>query len=79
VFTILLNIYEMRCLYGHPYEEAPTDEQVTHAAAMVVEHVLAQPVRLRHGFGKPLLKSLLEEKNFLDDQASAVEAFAAET
>ncbi len=78
VFTILLNIYELRCLYGHPYEEAPTDEQVTHAAAMVVEHVLAQPVRLRHGFGKALLKSLLEEKNFLDDQASAVETIAVE-
>jgi len=76
--TILLNIYDMRCLYGHPYEEAPTDEQITHAAAMVVDHVLSQPVRLRHGFGRALLKSLLEEKNYLDDQASAVETFVAE-
>ena len=75
---ILLYIYEMRCLYGHPYEESPTDEQVTDAAAMVVEYVLSQPVRLRHGFGKTLLKNLLEEKNYLDDQASAVGTFSTE-
>jgi hypothetical protein len=73
---ILLNhIYEMRCLYGHPYEESPSEEQVFHAAAIVVEHVLSKPVRLRHGYGEQLLKSLLEEPNFLDDQFTAVVAF----
>lgn len=74
--TVLNHIYEMRCLYGHPYEEAPSQEQVSHAAAVVVEHVLSKPVKLRHGFGKQLLKSLLEEPNFLDDQQTAVVAFA---
>jgi len=74
--TILNHIYEMRCLYGHPYEEAPSQEQVSHAAAVVVEHVLSKSVKLRHGFGKQLLKSLLEERSFLDDQQTAVEAFA---
>jgi hypothetical protein len=73
--TVLDHIYEMRCLYGHPYEEAPSQEQVSHAAAMVVEHVLSKPVKLRHGFGKQLLKRLLEEPNFLDDQKTAVVAF----
>jgi peptidoglycan/xylan/chitin deacetylase (PgdA/CDA1 family) len=74
--TVLNHIYEMRCIYGHPYEEAPSQEQVAHAAAAVVEHVLSKPVKLRHGFGKQLLKSLLEERNFLDDQLTTVEAFA---
>jgi len=55
--------------------EAPSQEQVSHAAAVVVEHVLSRPVKLRHGFGKQLLKSLLEEPNFLDDQHTAVMAF----
>jgi len=77
-YTILLNIYEMRCIYGHPYEQAPTPEQVTHAAAMVVEHLLVGPVRLRHSFGRTLLTSLLEDRNFLDDQESAVDAFVAD-
>ena len=74
--TILNHIYEMRCLYGHPYEEAPSQEQVSHAAAVVVEHVLSKPVKLRHGYGEQLLKSLLHEPSFLDDQQTAVEAFA---
>lgn len=74
--TILNHIYDMRCIYGHPYEEAPSQEQVSHAAAVVVEHILSKPVKLRHGFGSQLLKSLLEERSFLDDQQTSVEAFA---
>ncbi|MBF0632718.1 MAG: hypothetical protein HQL89_17295 [Magnetococcales bacterium] len=73
--TLLNHIYEMRCVYGHPYEEAPSHMQVLHAADVVVEHVLSKPVKLRHGFGTQLLKSLLEEPNFLDDQQTAVKAF----
>lgn len=73
--TVLNHVYEMRCLYGHPYEEAPSQEQVLHAAAVVVEHVLSKPVKLRHGFGKQLLKSLLENPSYLDDQQTAVTAF----
>jgi len=76
--AILLNIYEMRCIYGHPYEQAPLPEQVSHAAAMVVEHVLSQPVRLRHGYADSLLKSLIQYKNFLDDQGPVVATFAGE-
>ena len=74
--TILNHVYEMRCIYGHPYEEAPSQEQVSHAAAAVVEHVLSKPVKLRHGFGQQLLKNLLEDRSYLDDQRAAVSAFA---
>ena len=34
--TALGHIYEMRCIYGHPYEEAPSREKVIDAAATVV-------------------------------------------
>lgn len=74
--TVLNHVYEMRCIYGHPYEEEPSAEQVSHAAAMVVEHVLSLPVKLRHGFGETLLESLLTDRSYLDDQRSAVQAFA---
>ena len=74
--TELNHVYSMRCLYGHPYEEAPSQEQVLHAAQAVVTRVLSKPVTLRHGYGKTLLKNLLEEPNFLDNQKTVVEAFA---
>ena len=76
--TVLNHIYVMRCLYGHPYEESPTMEQVSHAASAVVEHVLSQPVKLRHGFGEQLFGYLSGELNYLDDQRAAVEAFVKE-
>jgi len=74
--TILSHIYEMRCVYAHPYEQAPSQEKVTEAAASVVELVLSQPVRLRQGFGRRLIDGLLREKNYLDDYEPAVIVFA---
>jgi len=76
--TVLSHVYDMRCIYGHPYEEAPSDEQVSHAAASVVEHVLSLPVKLRYGFADQLLKSLLEDRSYLDDESSAVRKFAVD-
>ena len=75
-FKVLFHIYEMRCIYGHPYEESPSEEQVSHAAAAVVENILSRPVKLRHGFGQKLLKSLLEDPSYQDDHRTAVDEFA---
>ena len=76
--TILYHVYQMRCIYGHPYETAPTPEQVSHAASSVVDFVLSKPVKLKHGFCKQLIKELTEEPNYLDDQRRAVTTFAGE-
>jgi hypothetical protein len=75
---ILLHIYEMRCIYGHPYEEAPTEEQLIHAASSVVEHLLSRPVTLKHGFCQQLLRDLTTSTVYLDDYKEAVQAFASD-
>lgn len=72
----LTQIYEMRCIYAHPYEQAPSREKVIDAASDVVAIVLSRPVKLKHGFGKHLLRELLENRNYLDDHEPAVKAFA---
>lgn len=74
----LKQVYEMRCVYGHPYEEDPTEEQVANAASLVINHVLSKPVTLKHGFCKQLLTSLLEDSQYLDNQSESVEEFAKE-
>ena len=71
-YTTLFHIYEMRCLYGHPYEEAPSKEKLLAAASDVVDLVLSKPVKLRHGFADQLLNDLLSSKSYVDDQESAV-------
>ena len=75
-YQSLFPIYEMRCIYRHPYEKGPSVEAVKDAAATVIENVLSKPVKLRHGFGNQLIRSLLEERSFLDDQEAAVADFA---
>ena len=74
-FTTLSQIYELRSIFGHPYEEDPSLEQVTSAAATVVDLVLSQPVKLRYGYGEQLLKEMLGNRTYLDDQQSAVADF----
>ena len=71
----LSQIYDNRCIYGHPYQEAPSSEKLKDAAATVVELVLSKPVKLKHGFGKRLLEDLLAIGTYLDDQESAVTAY----
>lgn len=73
--TILRQIYELRSIYAHPYEQGPSQEKLIDATASVVGIVLSKPVKLRHGFGVQLLQSLLHERIFLDDQESSVDAF----
>ena len=74
----LSQIYDNRCIYGHPYEEAPSPEKLKDAAATVVELVLSKPVKLRQGFGKRLLDDLLTISTYLGDQESAVTAYLKE-
>jgi hypothetical protein len=72
----LMHIYQMRCLYGHPYEEAPTIEQVQHAASTVVELVLSKTITLKHGFINQIIEDLMRKHNYLDDHDEAVWRFA---
>ena len=68
----LEHIYKMRCIFGHPYEEAPTDEEVRHAACTVVENVLSKPTTLKEGYVSSLIKNLMESSFYLADCEPAV-------
>lgn len=74
--TDLTNVYDNRCVYGHPYHQEPSEEKLLAAADAVVRLVLSQPVLLKHGFGSQLLDNLMANRAYLDDQESVVEAFA---
>jgi len=76
--TQLQHIYDMRCVYGHPYEEAPGREQVEAAVYTVVDLVLSRPFLLRHGFLVKLLDDMTGDVAFIDDLEKAVEKFADE-
>ena len=71
----LEHIYDMRCIFGHPYEEAPSLEDVRHAACTVVEQVLSKPTTLKKGYVSSLINKLME-KPYLDDYEPAVRKHA---
>lgn len=76
--ALVRHVYEMRCLYGHPYELAPSHEQIVAAVDVVVSAVLSKSVMLRHGFIEEQLRLVLSEKYYLDDHQPAVESYADE-
>ncbi len=72
----LEHIYEMRCIFGHPYEEAPSVEEVIHAACTVVDQVLSKPTTLKQGYVASLIDRLRKEESYLDDYEPTVRRHA---
>lgn len=68
-------IYGMRCVYGHPYEKAPNDDQLYYAASTIVRCVLSKPLKLKEGFASQIINDILTQKHYLDHQYKAVESF----
>ena len=79
VYQKLKFIYDMRCVYGHPYETAPVDAELINAASIVVEEVLAKPTTLKKPYIDMLLEQLTTDPNFIDNSRDRVQDFAKET
>jgi hypothetical protein len=74
--TRLQHLYENRNVYGHPYEQSPSDEAVLAAAADAVEIVMERPVALRHGYLDRQANRLTSDTAFVSDDQQAVEQYA---
>jgi len=72
------HVLTFRSVYAHPYEAAPSEEELLNAISSVVNHVLSQPVKLKHGFISGQLKEVFSNPHFLDDLEGAVSAYANE-
>jgi hypothetical protein len=71
-------VYDMGCVYGHPYGTAPSDEELASAAAVVVNEVLGKSTLLRHGFVQTLINNLFSDVNYLEHSEASVRSFARE-
>jgi hypothetical protein len=71
-------VYKMRCVYGHPYEAAPTDQELTNAAQVVVDEILSKPTLLKTAFVDSLVGSLYSDINYLEPSEDRVKEFASE-
>lgn len=74
----LENILNFRSVYAHPYEDAPSEEELINAISIIINDVLSQPVRLKHGFIASQMKEVFENPQFLDDLKDSVTDYADE-
>jgi len=77
-YSKLEHIYTMRCIYAHPYEEKPSEEDLASAISNVVNIVLSQQVILKEGFISNLIRNLINDRNFLDNYRATVDEYASE-
>lgn len=72
----LKQIYENRCLYGHPYAIDPTNADCESALFYVVEFVLSRPDKLRHKYIEWVVRQLLTDEAYIDDDATKIAEYA---
>ncbi|HEU5187363.1 MAG TPA: hypothetical protein VFT87_02565 [Candidatus Saccharimonadales bacterium] len=75
-FQKLEHIYDLRCLYGHPYEAAPSDVELIAAAEVAVNEVLSKPALLKQGFVQRQIEKLFDDPNYLEHSEESVREFA---
>lgn len=72
----LRHLYENRNVFGHPYEQRPSDQLVETAASESTDIVLGRPVALREGYLSQQITRLTSDRAFLSDDRIAVEEYA---
>jgi hypothetical protein len=71
----LLYFYGLRSILIHPYSTNVTKEQIEVAASVIVNEVLAKPIKLRHSYGEQLVSNLMKP-HYIDNTVESVTAFA---
>ena len=74
--TRLQHLYENRNVFGHPYEQRPSEQLVATAASEALDIVLGRPVALREGYLAAQVQRLTTDTSFLSDDEAAVTEYA---
>ncbi|MFE7083263.1 hypothetical protein [Priestia megaterium] len=75
----LEHIKNMRGVYAHPLNTAPSENEVRLAIELSVNIVLSQPALLKHAFVSSLVTSIFENHHYLDDSTETVRNAATST
>ena len=65
----------MRCIYSHPYEQAPSKLDCEHIIDSIINIVLSRPAFLREGAISFIVEQLVNERSFLNDNQHDVNDF----
>lgn len=76
--TKLTHIYELRCIYAHPYELKPSEEELRAAAHNSVDVLLGRPTKLREGFLSEQVRRLTQDSSYIDSTSEACSEYVNE-
>ena len=76
--TRLYHFFENRNIFGHPYNIAPSEEDVRAVICYVVGTVLAKAIKLKHSYIDERLNFLLNDVTYLDDDEEKIVWYAQE-
>ena len=65
-------LYEARNVFGHPYTEQPTEDDVRGAIASAVDHLLSKPLLMRHRFVREEIARITQRRGWLSDSPITV-------
>jgi hypothetical protein len=71
-------IYDMRSIYAHPYESAPSEEELLSAVDVVVQTVLSKPTTFKKTFVDTVLQQLQTNANYIENSKEQLAEFADE-
>ena len=74
----LLNIYQLRCIFVHPYNQSPSKEELDAAISNIVDIILAKPLLLTRGYISRELEKLTTKKEYIGDYSDAIISYAEE-
>lgn len=75
-YSMLFKHYEMRCVYAHPYEKAPSLENLLSELSDLTDFVLSRPVLFTKNYIDNLLQKLNGDISYLSDLENSVKTYA---
>ena len=74
--THLLQIYENRNIFGHPYNVAPDNASLLAALNVTVGVVFSKPNKLKHSYAIERLQFLTQDKTYIEDNVEKIQGYA---
>lgn len=68
-------LWSQRCVYAHPYNHAPTEEQTKYIVSYLVSICLSKPLLFKKGFLEDMVNSLVTLPHFISNDREKITAY----
>lgn len=73
--SALIFLWQRRCLFAHPYNMAPNEDELKHAVMHLVDICLSKPLLFKKNYLEELVKNLATKPYFLTGDVEKIEQY----